>query len=160
MLNIHRRLSFAAAVAMLALVLGFSASAQGQGKSMKIPYGSSFSICNLEPIETTGSLNIVAGERVGKDGCIKSTFHVNSQGVSGVGMVTGDEYRIIDITNQQTIDMIACDGCTAEADIVMMWKVIARNGETWTAQQVVTLKFDACTNEFTVTVKQSSVGCK
>ena len=105
-------------------------------------------------------LRHVAGERVGKDGCIKSTFHVNSQGVSGVGMVTGDEYRIIDITNQQTIDMIACDGCTAEADIVMMWKVIARNGETWTAQQVVTLKFDACTNEFTVTVKQSSVGCK
>lgn len=159
MTTIQKGLSFAAGIAMLALLLGFTASAQGQGKSMKIPYGGSFSICNLEPIETTGSLNIVSIERVGKDGCVKSTFHVNTQGVSGVGMVSGDAYRIIDISNQQTINLIACDGCFAEADIVFVWKVIAKNGENWTAKQVFTLRVDICTGEFSFTVKQSNVGC-
>ncbi len=76
---------------MLALLLGFSASAQGQGKSMKFPYGFTLNFCDWETIETTGSINSVYDYEQEENGCITVKYHWNTQNVRGVGPDTGDE---------------------------------------------------------------------
>ncbi len=156
---IHKSISFAATVALFALVLGFSASAQSMGKSVKMPYGFTINFCNWEMIETTGNMNIVSSFEQDENGCIKARFHLNTQNVRGVGLDTGDEYRIIDVGNQQVTDVTLCEGCTVDIDFVGTWRVIAKDGTSYIVHQVATIRIDICTNEFSVTNKQLSVDC-
>lgn len=160
MFTIHRSLTVAAGVALLALLLGFSASAQGQGKSEKVPYGTTINFCNWELIQTTGNINIVYSYEEDENGCIKVRYHANTQNVRGVGLDTGDEYRIIDVGNQKVSDVTLCGGCTVDVDIVATWKVIAKDGTSYIVHQVVTLHIDVCNWAFNVDVKQLSVDCK
>ncbi len=160
MFPIHKNISFAVGVVMLALLLGFSASAQGQGKSMKVPYGFTFNQCNLEGIETTGNMNLVLNSTQDENGCTTVKIHYNTQNVRGVGIDTGDEYRIIDVGLQKGMDLIVCDGCTLDLDLVGIWKVIAKDGTSFILHQVLTLKIDICTMEFNDVEKHVSIECK
>ena len=72
----------------------------------------------------------------------------------------GDEYRIIDVTNQKVSDVIICGGCTLDIDIVTTWKVIAKDGTSYITHQVVTLNINICTGEFSVNPKHISGGCE
>jgi hypothetical protein len=160
MSSIHKYLSFAAGVAMFALLLGFSASAQGQGRSMKVPYGFSVNPCNGEGIETTGNMNIVINSVADENGCVTVKYHSNTQNVRGVGLETGDEYRIIDVGMQKGMDLVVCDGCLLDIDIVGTWMVVAKDGTSFIVHQVLTLQIDVCTMEFNVVNKHVSVECK
>jgi hypothetical protein len=160
MTTIHKSLSYAAGVAMLALLLGFTASAQGQGKSEKFSYNFAFSPCNGELIETTGTGNFVYSFEEDENGCIKVRYHFNTQNVRGVGMDTGDEYRIIEVGNQKVSDVTLCGGCMVEIDVVSTYKVIAKNGESFHVHNVFTVLIDVCTWEFTFIEKQFKVDCK
>ncbi|MBE0642900.1 MAG: hypothetical protein IH600_02365 [Bacteroidetes bacterium] len=85
---------------------------------MKIPYGMTFNLCNGETIETTGNVNIVYSFEQDKNGCIRVLSHGNSQNVRGVGLESGDEYRIIDVGSTKVSDVTLCEGCTIDVDIV------------------------------------------
>lgn len=160
MFTIHKHILFAAGVAMLALLLGFSANAQGQGKSMKVPYGFTFNVCNGEQIETTGNMNIVINSVEDENGCVTVKYHANTQNVRGVGLSTGDQYRIIDVGMQKGTDLIVCEGCLLDIDIVGTWMVVAKDGTSFIVHQVLNLRIDICIPEFTVVAKHNSVECK
>ncbi|MCB2203701.1 hypothetical protein KQI65_03050 [bacterium] len=156
----YKNISLAAGIVMFALLLGFSASAQGQGKSEKMPYGLTFNLCNGELIETTGNLNFVANIVEDENGCVTFKYHYNTQNVRGIGLDTGDEYRIIDVGLQKGTDVTVCGGCLLNLDIVSTWRVIAKDGTSSIVHQVLTLQIDICTFEFSVVEKHVSIECE
>ena len=128
---------------------------------MKQEYGLTFSPCNGEGIETTGTINVVVMmDGVDKYGCYNYKVHTNTQGVKGVGVETGDTYNIIQISSFNVDDVSVCNGCTVELMINTSWKVIARDGENWTLGGPAKLVINICDGTFTVKFDQILGGCK
>ncbi len=156
MRTIQKHLALAA---ILALFAGFSSAAlaQGGGKSVKTDYTFAFTPCNGEPmpwggvaelINATGTLNLViVSEKVDENGCVSFQVHANSQNVRGVGAVTGNEYRIIDVFNQQVIDQYVCGGCTVQLTVTSMYQVKTKDGSSYMSRGSYDVILNICTWE-------------
>lgn len=102
-----------------------------------------------EPINATGTFNLVIiSEEVDGNGCYKIKVHGNSQNVRGVGAVTGNEYRIIDVGNQQVIDETVCDGCILRFTATSMYQVKTKDGSSYLSRGSYDIILNICTWEF------------
>ncbi len=161
MSHTHIFRSVLSAFVLVALIAGFSAtaSAQNNGKSMKMPVNFEFNPCDFEFIAASGSMNMVQTSREDKDGCIHAKFHINYQNVTGVGQTTGKNYRIIYTTNQSVYDVIACDGCTATISILANWKLFDEDGKVYDGHTQAVIELNFCTFEFKVIENKSFSNC-
>lgn len=89
--------------------------------------GTVVSPCTGEPIAFQGSAHIVATYTPTADGFTVET-HFNTQGVSGVGTVSGTNYQIIQSSNEDD-EIVASDPATESGSVDLHYRVIS-NGST------------------------------
>jgi hypothetical protein len=94
-----------AAVGVLA-VLGAARGVRAQAKAVTTAQSVPFDItvfipCVPENVTLTGNLQIVNHTTVNADGTFHLVSHLNPQGLSGVGDVTGDKYQGSGVTQNE-----------------------------------------------------------
>jgi hypothetical protein len=94
--------TFGLLAALAALCLGHGGPARAQAivftMSQAIPVDTVLTACNGETVHVTGTANCLEHTTVSADGHFVFDAHMNYQGVTGVGLTTGAQYRV------QTVD--------------------------------------------------------
>ena len=69
-------------------------------QNLTVPFNFPFyNSCTKERVQLNGDLHIVTVRRRDGDGTIRTTFHANPMGISGVGMTSGTSYRLAGAEN-------------------------------------------------------------
>src|SRR6266542_4245945 len=85
----------------------------------------------------------------------KDEFHINLQGVKGVGETTGSEYQVKD--NISSRQIISYDGCTLTFNVSETFKITSANaGNNFIFTMKLTYTYNFCTTEYTVKRDASS----
>jgi hypothetical protein len=102
---------FPAGMLVLAALLTFSAwpsLANGSVSKFQVDVSGRYSSC-AEIIDLTGTASIIIAFTRDANGGTHEVVHLNWQGVSGVGELTGVKYQAIDSTQTITTDVAAVD---------------------------------------------------
>jgi hypothetical protein len=83
--------------------------------------GTAVSPCTGEPIVFQGSAHIVATFQPTTDGFTVST-HLNTQGVTGVGLTTGTKYQFVEVSNET---LTAASDQSGTASVSTQFRVIS-----------------------------------
>ncbi len=89
----------------------------------------------------------------------KDEFHINLQGVKGVGETTGSEYQVKD--NISSRQIISYDGCTLTFNVSETFKITSANADNnFIFTMKLTYTYNFCTTEYTVKRDASSTECR
>ena len=116
--------------------------------------------CTNESIELAGICHVFwHGVYDPKTNTSTDQFHINLQGVKGVGLTTGNEYQIQDNISARTI--ISHDGCVLTFSVSETFRVIAADANNnFTLIMKLTYTYDLCTAEYTVKREEFSTECR
>ncbi len=110
-----------------------------------------------EVVHLTGDLHLLVVSALSYTDHITYVTHHQPQGISGVGLTTGDMYRGTGVT--QTIDT-APDGYAFQSTSVNNYRIIGQGPDNdFLVHQIMHLTINA-TGETTVDFDKSSVGCR
>jgi hypothetical protein len=85
---------------LAALTMFGPALAFGATTNIVVPFPSpTVNPCNFEQVNVSGNIHIVAGVSTDGSGGQHFRSHINNQGVSGIGAVTGTKYQIPTTSN-------------------------------------------------------------
>ena len=114
--------------------------------------------CTMEAIDYTGSIHFNQ-HGVSNNNKISESFHVNTQGVSGVGQTTGTKYQLIEVAHQTY--SVTQDGCLQTVKYSVTFKIVsAGSGDNFTEKYYFTYTYNSCTDTYTLVRDSSTSECK
>jgi hypothetical protein len=112
-----------------------------------------------EFVQLSGDLHILFHTTIGDSGHVEIKAHFQPQGVSGVGLTTGDKYQATGVT-QQTTTFDSVDGFPFETTFVNNFRIIGQGlGNNFLVHQTFHVTVNA-NGEVTAFVTNTSVECK
>ncbi|HKH63600.1 MAG TPA: hypothetical protein VKA49_22335 [Flavitalea sp.] len=116
--------------------------------------------CTNELIELAGICHVFGhGVYDLKTNTLKDEFHINLQGVKGVGLTTGNSYQVQDNISARTI--ISHDGCVLTFSLSETFRIIAPDANNnFNLIMKLTYTLDLCTLEYTVKRDEFSTECR
>ena len=89
----------------------------------------------------------------------KDQFHINLQGVKGVGSTTGTEYQVKD--NISVREVISKDGCVLTFSLSETFRITSsKANNNFFLIMKLTYTYDLCTEEYTMKKEASSTECR
>ena len=116
--------------------------------------------CTNESVELAGICHIFwHGVYDPKTKTAKDQFHINLQGVKGVGLTTGNDYQVQDNVSERKI--ISQDGCVLTFSVSETFRAedAHANNNLYFVMKL-TYTYDLCTSEYTVKRDQLSIECR
>ena len=116
--------------------------------------------CTNETIVLAGICHVFGhGVYDPKTNTLKDEFHINLQGVKGVGLTTGNDYQVQDNISARTI--ISHDGCVLTFSMSETFRVTAPGASNnFNLIMKLTYTLDLCTLEYTVKRDEFSIECR
>ena len=116
--------------------------------------------CTNETIELAGICHVFGhGVYDPKTNTSKDEFHINLQGIKGVGLTSGNYYQVQDNISARTI--ISHDGCVLTFSLSETFRIIAPNANNnFNLIMKLTYTLDLCTSEYTVKRDEFSTECR
>jgi hypothetical protein len=107
----------------------------------------------------SGTLHVLIHQTISDAGHLQFKFHFQPQGVSGVGLTTGDTYRATGVTQQtQTVDLT--DGAPQEFTYINNFRIIGPGRDNnYLVHQTFHITVNA-NGELTSVVDNFSVECR
>jgi hypothetical protein len=91
-------------LAVVGALAGSLSAAQAGTTVEKIPFDSTFLLCNGDPIQISGTLLAVFSETTTPSGGHVVAFHFQPQGVAGVDLVTGTVFHATGLTRDVIVN--------------------------------------------------------
>lgn len=116
--------------------------------------------CTNESIELAGICHVFGhGVYDPKTNTSKDEFHINLQGVKGVGLTTGNDYQVQDNITARTI--ISHDGCVLTFSVSETFRIVAPDANNnFNLVMKLTYTLDLCTTEYTVKRDAFTTECR
>jgi hypothetical protein len=139
----------------LSVPAGVNDAAQATRVNQKIDFADVIdSPCTGEPIAFSGSLHIVTTLEQTGDGLLLKA-HSNTQGVSGVGAVTGAKYEINQVIKENA--SVALPSMSGSADVAIQYRIISQGSlDNFLADVVFTFTLP----QLTATYRVNNVRCE